>query len=80
MTTAPTLAKRDIQQRENGYWIEETRISLAFYKLFILLKIPSALDSIFIYSASPNYQRRQQAGKSIGSGRMEKGVDLVVGR
>ncbi len=28
MTTAPTLAKRYIQQRENGYWIEETRISL----------------------------------------------------
>jgi hypothetical protein len=26
-----------------------------------------------------NYQRRQQAGKSIGSGRMEEGVDLVVG-
>jgi uncharacterized protein (DUF433 family) len=28
MTTAPTIAKRYIQQRENGYWIEETRISL----------------------------------------------------
>jgi hypothetical protein len=26
-------------------------ISLAFYKLFILLKIPSALDSIFIQQA-----------------------------
>ena len=26
-----------------------------------------------------NYQRRQQAGKPIGSGRVEKAVDLVVG-
>jgi hypothetical protein len=26
-----------------------------------------------------NYERRRQAGKSIGSGRMEKGVDLVIG-
>ena len=26
-----------------------------------------------------NYQRRQKAGKSIGSGRVEKAVDLVVG-
>ena len=26
-----------------------------------------------------NYERRQQAGKPIGSGRMEKGVDLVIG-
>jgi hypothetical protein len=29
-------------------------ISLAFYKLFILLKIPSALDSIFIQQALNN--------------------------
>lgn len=27
-----------------------------------------------------DYERRQQAGKPIGSGRMEKGVDQVVGR
>lgn len=27
-----------------------------------------------------NYKRRTQAGKTIGSGRMEKGVDLTVGR
>ena len=26
-----------------------------------------------------NYELRRQAGKSIGSGRMEKGVDLVIG-
>ncbi|MGK7912065.1 MAG: hypothetical protein AB4050_11390 [Synechococcus sp.] len=26
-----------------------------------------------------DYRRRQKAGKTIGSGRMEKGVDLVVG-
>ena len=26
-----------------------------------------------------HYHRRQQAGKTIGSGRMEKGVDQVVG-
>jgi len=27
-----------------------------------------------------DYERRQQAGKSIGSGRMEKGVDQVIGQ
>ena len=26
-----------------------------------------------------NYRRRQQAGKTIGSGRVGKGVDVVVG-
>ena len=26
-----------------------------------------------------DYRRRQQAGKTIGSGRVEKGVDVVVG-
>ncbi len=26
-----------------------------------------------------NYKRRSQAGKTIGSGRVEKGVDLTVG-
>jgi len=26
-----------------------------------------------------DYERRQQAGKSIGSGRMEKAVDQVIG-
>jgi uncharacterized protein (DUF433 family) len=28
MTAASTLAKRYIEQRDGGYWIEETRISL----------------------------------------------------
>ena len=28
MTSAPTLAKRYIEQRDRGYWIEGTRISL----------------------------------------------------
>jgi hypothetical protein len=27
-----------------------------------------------------DYERRQEAGKAIGSGRMEKGVDQVIGR
>ncbi|WP_317110915.1 hypothetical protein [Chroococcidiopsis sp. SAG 2025] len=27
-----------------------------------------------------NYKRRTQAGKTIGSGRVEKGVDLTIGR
>jgi hypothetical protein len=27
-----------------------------------------------------DYQARQEAGKPIGSGRMEKGVDQVIGR
>jgi uncharacterized protein (DUF433 family) len=28
MTTAPTLVKQYIEQRDQGYWIEKTRISL----------------------------------------------------
>lgn len=31
------------------------------------------------YSAIINYSRRSRTGKTIGSGRMEKGVDLAVG-
>ncbi|MBF0228710.1 MAG: hypothetical protein HQK63_03845, partial [Desulfamplus sp.] len=27
-----------------------------------------------------NYKARKDAGKTIGSGRMEKGVDIVIGR
>lgn len=32
------------------------------------------------YSEIINYKRRNQAGKTIGSGRVEKGVDLTVGQ
>ena len=42
------------------------------------------LDELITYltkheSEIINYELRRQAGKSIGSGRMEKGVDLVIG-
>ena len=44
-----------------------------------------ALDDLLGYLAKHqeeiiDYQRRQEAGKPIGSGRMEKGVDQVIGR
>jgi hypothetical protein len=32
------------------------------------------------YSEIINYERRSRAGRTIGSGRMEKGVDLTVGQ
>ena len=46
---------------------------------------PQALEDLLGYlgkhrSEIIDYQRRQEAGKPIGSGRMEKGVDQVIGR
>ena len=45
---------------------------------------PDALEELLTYLRKHqpeiiDYRRRQQTGKTIGSGRMEKGVDLVVG-
>ena len=45
---------------------------------------PEKLNELITYftkhkSEIINYQLRRQAGKTIGSGRMEKGVDLVIG-
>ena len=45
---------------------------------------PEKLNELITYfnkhqSEIINYARRSQAGKTIGSGRMEKGVDLVIG-
>jgi hypothetical protein len=50
-------------------------ISLAFYKLFILLKIPSALDSIFIQQALSKAQILNNFHDSLLS--LDKNIDKM---
>ncbi len=55
-----------------------------YFKHQVKIKNYETLKELIIYfskhqSEIINYQRRQQAGKPIGSGRVEKAVDLVVG-
>ena len=48
MTTAPTLAKRYIEQRDQGYWIEGTRISLdSVVYAFLNGKSPESISQDF---------------------------------
>jgi hypothetical protein len=65
-------------------WRGETQKSLDYLNSQVKARNPKKLEELIGYLEKHrdeiiNYQRRQQAGKSIGSGRMEKGVDLVVG-
>ena len=65
-------------------WRGETQKSLDYLKHEVVAKNPLKLQELIGYLEKHqheiiDYQRRQQAGKTIGSGRMEKGVDLVVG-
>ena len=68
----------------HNLWRGETEKSLDYLKNQVKTRNPKKLLELIGYLEKHqheiiNYQRRQQAGKSIGSGRMEKGVDLVVG-
>ncbi len=61
-------------------WRGKTRDVLTYLKTQIQARNPKKLDELITYitkheSEIINYELRRQAGKTIGSGRMEKGVD-----
>lgn len=65
-------------------WRGQTQDVLTYLKTQILARNQKKLDELITYitkheSEIINYELRQQAGKTIGSGRMEKGVDTVIG-
>jgi len=65
-------------------WFGQTNIALNYLKLNVVAKNSLVLKELIGYLAKHqseiiDYDRRRRVGKCIGSGRMEKGVDLVVG-
>ncbi len=66
-------------------WKGETERVLTYLTTEVVGRNPARLQELIIYLQKHeaeiiNYERRQQAGKTIGSGRMEKGVDQVIGK
>lgn len=65
-------------------WRGKIEEVLTYLTTKIEARNPEKLNELITYftkhkSEIINYARRSQAGKTIGSGRMEKGVDLVIG-
>jgi hypothetical protein len=66
-------------------WKGETQRALTYLTTDVVGRNPDRLQELITYLQNHeaeiiNYERRQQAGKTIGSGRMEKGVDQVIGK
>ena len=66
-------------------WRGETQAVLSYLNNNVKPRTPERLKELIDYLNKHqleiiNYERRQLAGKSIGSGRMEKAVDLVIGK
>lgn len=67
------------------FWLELTNNALEYLKTQVTIRNQDKWSELIGYlekhhSEIINYNRRRLAGKTIGSGRMEKGVDLTVGR
>jgi len=65
-------------------WKGETEQVLLYLSTEVKAKNPAKLKDLIGYIEKHkaeiiDYERRQKAGKTIGSGRMEKGVDQVIG-
>ena len=65
-------------------WHGQTDIALNYLKHQVVARNNKVLSELIGYlekhhSEIINYELRRKVGKSIGSGRIEKGVDLVVG-
>jgi len=65
-------------------WQGQTNQALAYLKTNVLVRNPIKFEELLTYlhkhtSEIINYEKRQLAGKTIGSGRMEKGVDQTIG-
>ncbi len=68
----------------NHLWHGRTDIALTYLRRDVQAKNPEPLAALVTYLEKHraeiiDYGRRQRAGKPIGSGRMEKGVDQVIG-
>jgi len=66
-------------------WKGEIEPVLTYLTTDVIARNPDRLQELILYlkkhqSEIINYERRQLAGKTIGSGRMEKGVDQVIGK
>src|SRR5262249_19182240 len=69
----------------SSLWKGETAQVLTYLTTEVVAKDFDRLKDFIAYlvkhqSEIINYERRQLAGKTIGSGRMEKGVDQVIGK
>lgn len=65
-------------------WQGNTTIALEYLKHQVQARNLDKWNELIVYLEKHqheiiNYERRSQAGKTIGSGRIEKGVDLTVG-
>ena len=68
----------------NQLWHGQVQDTIAYLQDNVLPRNQLKFDELITYlrkhqSEIINYERRKQAGKTIGSGRMEKGVDLTIG-
>lgn len=66
-------------------WKGQTRAVLKYLSTQVVARNQERLVELISYLEKHrteiiNYERRQKAGKTIGSGRMEKGVDQVIGK
>lgn len=83
---APTRAEKITYLKFIFYhlWHGKTEAVLDYLKTVVKTKNPEKLAELIGYIEKHqaeiiNYKRRQQAGKVIGSGRIEKGCDQVIG-
>jgi hypothetical protein len=83
---APTKAEKVTYLKFIFYhlWHGKTEAVLDYLKTVVKTKNPEKLAELIGYiekhkSEIIDYKRRQQAGKVIGSGRIEKGCDQVIG-
>jgi hypothetical protein len=65
-------------------WQGQTNEALAYLQTQLLVRNQIKFEELLTYlrkhtSEIINYEKRQLAGKTIGSGRMEKGVDQTIG-
>jgi hypothetical protein len=86
-----SMVARDKQEKAvhvahllNHLWHGRTAIALTYLRRDVQAKNPQQLAALVTYLEKPRAEiiddgRRQRAGKPIGSGRMEKGVDQVIG-
>ena len=65
-------------------WQGQTNNALAYLQSKVLVRNSTKFEELLTYlqkhaSEIINYEKRQLSGKTIGSGRMEKGVDQTIG-
>jgi hypothetical protein len=79
-----TEKEQHLQQLLSWLWHGQVDDALTYLKTEVVPRQPLKLTELTTYLDKHrdeiiDYDRRQQAGKTIGSGRVERGCDLVVG-